>query len=292
MHETWDTAKAAMVGAQRLLRFHELPRERQENKYILSGYRFYQSHRDCLRSIFMLHNETMNIWSHLIGFIFFSFLSIYTFNSKFPEATPSDRVVFTTFCLAALKCLFCSSIYHTFICHSHHHVKNFTATLDYIGIAFLITASILITEYYGFYCNPIARWRYMVFSGFLGTVGTITPFFKFWDTPRYRPLRIGVFLAMGFSSLVPVLHLVSSKGFMPTVLFLKPALVSCAMYILGVIFYANRFPERAFPGRFDFAGMTSHAIWHVFVCFGIFFHYMASLQFYAQRYSYGCMATR
>lgn len=37
-----------------------------------------------------------------------------------------------------------------------------------------------------------------------------------------------------------------------------------------LILDANRFPERYFPGRFDFAGMTSHAIWHVFVCFGIY----------------------
>lgn len=77
---------------------------------------------------------------------------------------------------------------------------------------------------------------------------------------------------------------------------------------------ANRFPEKFYPGRFDLAGLTSHAIWHVFVCLGIFvsdvlaimlsvakylilnfvqFHYLASLKFYANRYSYGCnMAPR
>jgi hypothetical protein len=37
VHEKWDTAKAAMVGAQRLLSFHELPMEWQENQYILTG---------------------------------------------------------------------------------------------------------------------------------------------------------------------------------------------------------------------------------------------------------------
>lgn len=38
VQETWDSAKAAVVGAQRLLQFHELPKEWQENEYILSGY--------------------------------------------------------------------------------------------------------------------------------------------------------------------------------------------------------------------------------------------------------------
>lgn len=37
VHETWDSAKAAVVGAQRLLQFHELPKEWQENEYVLSG---------------------------------------------------------------------------------------------------------------------------------------------------------------------------------------------------------------------------------------------------------------
>lgn len=37
VHETWDIAKAAVVGAQRLLQFHELPKEWQENEYVLSG---------------------------------------------------------------------------------------------------------------------------------------------------------------------------------------------------------------------------------------------------------------
>lgn len=35
--DTWDSAKAAMVGAERLLLYHELPKDWQENQYILSG---------------------------------------------------------------------------------------------------------------------------------------------------------------------------------------------------------------------------------------------------------------
>ncbi|KAI8374494.1 hemolysin-III related-domain-containing protein [Radiomyces spectabilis] len=288
VHEKWDAAKAAMVGAQRLLQFHELPSEWQENEYVLSGYRFYQNSRDCLRSIFMLHNETMNIWSHLLGFIFMAGLSAYGFNRHFPEASFNDRMVFMAFCVAALKCLFCSSIYHTFICHSHFTVKAFTATLDYIGIAILITASILVTEYYGFYCRPTPQFRYMIFTTVVGSVGIISPFFKCWDTKQYRPLRVAVFLLIAFSSIVPVMHLIRLNGLASTMEFFELAGVSVMMYLFGVIIYVNRFPERLFPGKFDFAGLTSHAIWHVFVCLGIYFHYLASLNFYSQRLSYGC----
>lgn len=288
VHDTWDNAKAAMIGAQRLLHLHELPKEWQENEYVLSGYRFYQSSQACLKSIFMLHNETMNIWSHLLGFIFMSALSVYGFNSHFPDASVSDRTVVMTFCIAALKCLFCSSIYHTFICHSHRQVKSFTATLDYMGISFLITASVLVTEYYGYYCRPMARMRYMVFTSAVGCIGVFAPFLEKWDTKELRPLRIAVFVSMAVSSAVPVLHLTFLNGFKATWAFFELAGISVLMYILGVIVYANRFPEKFYPGRFDLAGLTSHAIWHVFVCLGIFFHYLASLKFYANRYTYGC----
>ena len=41
------------------------------NKYILSGYRTRNTFKDALRSVFKKHNETTNIWTHLIGMIFF-----------------------------------------------------------------------------------------------------------------------------------------------------------------------------------------------------------------------------
>ncbi|KAG1144425.1 hypothetical protein G6F37_007139 [Rhizopus arrhizus] len=288
VHETWDSTKAAMIGAQRLLEFYELPKEWQENEYILSGYRFYQTSQACLKSIFMIHNETANIWSHLLGFIFMSCLCIYGFNSHFPDASWSDRTVLITFCVASLKCLFCSFIYHTFICHSHRQIKLFTATLDYMGIAFLITASVLVSEYYGYYCRPVMQNRYMLFTSLIGSIGIFAPFLKRWDTKEYRPLRIAVFVSMAVSSAIPVLHLIFLNGFKSTWNFFDLAAVSVLMYILGVVVYANRFPEKMYPGSFDFIGLTSHAIWHVFVCFGIFFHYLATLQFYANRHTYGC----
>lgn len=85
IHETWDTAKALLLGSKRLLLLEELPKDRRENEYVLSGYRFYRSTKDCLRSLFRLHNETMNIWSHLLGFVFFSCLSVNIFQVRKKE---------------------------------------------------------------------------------------------------------------------------------------------------------------------------------------------------------------
>lgn len=152
----------------------------------------------------------------------------------FPEATTSDRIIFATFCIAALKCLFCSSIYHTYVCHCKH--KTLAATLDYIGIAFLIAASVLVTEYYGYYCQPVIRQRYMIFTGVVSSFGFVLPFFKVWDTKEFRPIRITFFLSLAFSSIVPVLHLVWLHGISKTYEFMEPAAISVGMYLLGVLF--------------------------------------------------------
>jgi len=57
--------------------FHASPPWLRENKFILDGYRFpVRSKRYALASIFRMHNETVNIWTHLVGFIMFLALTI------------------------------------------------------------------------------------------------------------------------------------------------------------------------------------------------------------------------
>ena len=47
--------------------YHHLPKELQDNEYITTGYRVELGFWDSVKSLFGLHNETGNIWTHLIG---------------------------------------------------------------------------------------------------------------------------------------------------------------------------------------------------------------------------------
>ena len=48
------------------------------NEFILNGYRInYHSYKILFKSLGQCHNETTNIWSHLLGVVCFSFLFIY-----------------------------------------------------------------------------------------------------------------------------------------------------------------------------------------------------------------------
>lgn len=75
----------------------------------------------------------------------------------------------------------------------------------------------------------------MIFTTLVGSAGIVMPFFKRWDTKAWRPVRVSVFLAMAFSSIVPVLHLVCRNGFVRSLGFFHLALISVVMYLCGVV---------------------------------------------------------
>ncbi|RHY55170.1 hypothetical protein DYB37_006365 [Aphanomyces astaci] len=47
------------------------------NQFIRSGYRVHHTWHDCWLSLFQLHNETWNVWSHLVGAVVFFGLSLH-----------------------------------------------------------------------------------------------------------------------------------------------------------------------------------------------------------------------
>lgn len=52
---------------QAYARYCHLPKEMQDNEYITTGYRVEMGFLDSIKSMFGIHNETGNIWTHLIG---------------------------------------------------------------------------------------------------------------------------------------------------------------------------------------------------------------------------------
>ncbi|OMJ30057.1 Adiponectin receptor protein 2 [Smittium culicis] len=114
--------------------------------FIFSGYRpIIPSYKSCLNSIFKIHNETGNIWSHLLGALFivsmFFVTSFYTIPrlEKFGNVDFGSRIFIYVYLTSALFCLLASSLFHTFICHSdQYHVANLVFSLNYYyGMAFM-----------------------------------------------------------------------------------------------------------------------------------------------------------
>ena len=55
------------------------PEHIKDNQFILRGYRAGHNFKTSIMSMFRIHNETGNIWTHLIGFIIFICLTVATF---------------------------------------------------------------------------------------------------------------------------------------------------------------------------------------------------------------------
>lgn len=61
-----------------LVEYHSLPGYLRDNEYIMGHYRADWPLKQAFLSIFSIHNETLNVWTHLIGFFIFLCLTIYT----------------------------------------------------------------------------------------------------------------------------------------------------------------------------------------------------------------------
>lgn len=143
-----------------LLSYDEIPEWYQDNDFIRHGYRpESNSARVCLASWLYLHNETVNIYSHLLPAVLFLAAEgvLYRhFQASYPNATIGDRLIFAFFLLTAATCLGMSTTYHTLMNHSIH-VSHLWLRLDFVGIIVLTVGDFVSGIYMVFYCEPILQ---------------------------------------------------------------------------------------------------------------------------------------
>ncbi|MCJ1377142.1 hypothetical protein MMC17_000234 [Xylographa soralifera] len=294
-----------------LLDFADLPHWQQDNHYILTHYRSASySFARSLKSLFYLHNEFVNIHTHLFGTVIFIYFFLYycppsaqsSLNAEdqlpFSEA---DGTALSFFYVGAVLCLLISASFHALSNHSPR-VAKYGNQLDYVGIVALITGSFIPSVYYGFYCDRHLQKTYWAMISTLAVgcaIVSVSPKFR---TPKWRPFRAGMFVAMGLSAIVPVLHGLRRYGFrqMEYQIGLSWLVLQGVLYIVGAGLYAvglrslarhgsmvepylqaswgltsrvqkARIPERWQPGRFDLWG-SSHQIFHVLIVLAALSH--------------------
>ncbi|KAJ3283459.1 hypothetical protein HK104_010375 [Borealophlyctis nickersoniae] len=266
----------------------EETKSKTDNLYIFAGYRRIQnSYIGCFKSLLYIHNETGNIFSHLIGALTFLVLALasHTFAMDVKESTRwPDYVVMTIFILSAVICLGLSTMFHTCCCHSQKvaHIWN---KIDYVGIVILTVGSFIPSLYYGFYCSPTLQVIYSTGISVLGLVTCPTKIMlclsRTFSRPEYRLVRTLNFVALGLSGIVPVVHAAVIYGvrFMVDSLAAEYVLAMGALYALGAVIYATRVPEKFYPGKFDIWG-HSHQIFHVLVLSAALTHYVGVIKAY------------
>ena len=239
--------------------WNDLPRWMQDSHYIHSGYRPpSNSYRKSAASLGYLHNESVNIWSHLIGAALAACTAIalyITIRPRYLMATREDAMVFSCFFFGAVGCMGMSATYHTISNHSES-VAKFGNRLDYIGIVVLIWGSFIPSIYYGFSAEPklIRLYWTMVsmnslFSKVISDKSQITSIgagtlivvlYPKFRSPVWRPVRAFMFVAMGLSAVFPVLHGLQMYGYrqLEKQIGLSWLVSQGVLYIAGAAIYA------------------------------------------------------
>ncbi|XP_016452284.1 heptahelical transmembrane protein 2 [Nicotiana tabacum] len=316
------TKNGQKLDRRKLVKYEALPEYLQDNEFIRDYYRCEWPLKDIALSVFSWHNETLNIWTHLGGFVIFVTLTAMSLTEKttveslfsgifrpagdgqlitmkkngssdsFPDSYAkhiSESILdvsgdgyevaiwpWFVFLGGAMSCLICSTLSHLFACHSLRF-SLFFWRLDYAGISIMIVCSFFCPIYYIFCSQPYWCLFYLTTITIFGILAIITLLSPALFSGRFRSFRATLFLAMGFSGLIPATHALFLHFNHPQVLVaLGYEIVMGLLYATGAVFYMTRFPERCKPGAFDLVG-HSHQIFHVFVVAAALAHCVASL---------------
>ncbi|KAJ8060950.1 hypothetical protein OCU04_010029 [Sclerotinia nivalis] len=202
-------------GKVMVMRWDEVAEWRQDNEYILTGYRpETKSSFRSIRSVFNVHNETVNIHSHLFGALLFSLLPIYIYHTlipRYPTATTAEIIVFALFFTGVAICFALSCLYHTLNNHSHK-IASFWLELDFLGIVVLMWGSMVATIYHGFICDGLLRWVYWSMISTLSLLLLLSTLLPPFRTPTFRPYRTLMYACLGLSALVFIIHSIILYG--------------------------------------------------------------------------------
>jgi len=268
-----------------LISYDDLPVPWRINPFILNGYRFSETKLACVRSVFGVSNELVNIWSHGLGLVLVLAVAFYFYPTSvnFHMSTKTDVFIAAVFFFAACQCLICSTVWHTMNSIADADLISSLACVDYTGISLLIAASIMTTEYTAFYCEPISRWGYIGATALLGVGGVILPWHPRFNRQDMAWARVAFYVGLGATGFLPMLQISLTRGPEFVWQFYSPIATSLLVYLLGAFVYASQIPERWFPGMFDYVG-GSHNLWHIAVLGGILFHYTAMQEFFSNAF--------
>lgn len=183
------------------------------------GYRPSTSWKEAFLSLFTIHNESMNTWTHLIGFLFtfyaliiyfldkdvlFSYAYPFIFNTSNDFISNNDlfitqsslgTICFFAFIISASICLLCSTIYHWFNCVSPYH-HDTLLYVDLTGVALLVGSSYLPAVYLGFYCFEGLQSFYLGLSVAVLLLGLIATWVEI--EIFHQPIRPFIFAGYAF----------------------------------------------------------------------------------------------
>ncbi|XP_046463559.1 progestin and adipoQ receptor family member 3-like [Daphnia pulex] len=286
-----STTPSAITRQPVVVNFHEAPSFLQFNPFIYRGYRTNLGIVACIRSLFWWTNETLNAWTHLLGWIYFAYFTVdevlQLVNSGGTSWQDSAISLLIVFCFQI--CMAMSTGYHTFCCHSKDFYHCWLS-YDLCGISFSLLAIYTTGIYYAFWCQNEIRTIYITISGTLFVVALILQTTPKFLTDDYSRTRLIFFVSWSCFGFLPCIHwILQNGGFSTPNVFDLVSQIGIMYLICGaaLFFYVSKVPEIWFPGSVDFIG-SSHQWWHVIIFLAFCHWQMVGKYFADMRSHHGC----
>ncbi|XP_035693479.1 membrane progestin receptor beta-like [Branchiostoma floridae] len=269
-----------MPYMKRSLTIDEVPDVHKE-PYVLTGYRPpQQPWRFYLMSTFSQHNETMNVWTHLIpSFYVLWLLKIYSEDVSF--ASDASSMLLLLFGTSAFTSQFLSACAH--LLHSRSVAAYYvTFIFDFLGIAFHVFTSgtvqyFLSSEASFFHAvYPWFPWACVIFSCcyFAATAYSHVRYTRCHSERVMTQVVSFSIIYLWVTS--PVIHRIYSDIYNGTVDDVTWMHVNHILLIaIAGFFHGSGMPQKLFPGVCDVIG-HGHQIFHVVMSTSVIFQLKAS----------------
>lgn len=282
--------------------------------------------QQALLTIFMWHNETLNIWSHLLAALcFVAFLLALVIMAPNPPTTlqdvregcwqpqaiadlripsadrPAPRWPLLIFDLGAAYTFTISALFHTVLCISKHYYDTWRK-MDFTAILVVMFSMFWPFCYYVFGCMEDGHKWFIVYVSVAAGVSLmclVTCLMPIFQTNAFHALRPLVFALLGAWGIVPVVH--------AAILYWSVCAVRAAVILsvtqltlhgIGAVFYGTQFPERMrrsgmVPGAYRHADyFSSHFIFHVLIFLGLVAFHEGTMILYRWRNALGGCSER
>ena len=262
---------------EKLFNDHETPEWLRE-PFIKSGYReAYSTAWQCVQSLCYLHNQSFNIWSHLITSLYFMVRFGMIFSASNHSLLDPLYLPLVSGALGTIVVYSTSAIAHLFSCISKRAYKT-GFYLDYAAISLYTFTS---SQAMFFYTRPIntnwlifqSPYLYLCIAALLCGLATYSCCKTGAGTSKFSTLfRTVPFLAAWMNTGLPFIAGVtfcSCHATTACLAFSACSKLSIGYYVCHVIctcllglVYSSRIPERLWTGKFDFF-VTSHQLLHI-----------------------------
>jgi len=231
--------------------------------FVLTGYRPQPSSVwELLKSIFTVHNETGNMWTHLVPSAYFGLALLQVCMEIARTGDPAVQVELLwvlALVAATAYAMLASFSYHLCTC-SAFRTRTCAHRMDLSGIVGLIVMSYFSAVAVGYKCWPQLRQFYLIFSAVVSLAVAAPmsrPSLVLGDLKRHM-------ITCCAAGLLPAIHWLCISP-SADIWVAGPYILSMfSCYAVGAALFVTRWPECRWPGKFDLLG-HSHQLWHVCV---------------------------